>query len=127
LIIDDFNENSDYINNEVFTYNFDGGDSYYPWGSYSVNMELFKETPRHKSERPVWIFKGDSNLGKSFIASKLNELTTYETDSNEKLPNVITEDVIVLGNKYNHNLEDIKDKIFGEYELILVNFEEAQK
>lgn len=122
LIIDNFNENSDYIDNEVFTYSYDGGDSYYPWGNYSVNMELFKETPRHKSERPVWLFKGGSNLGKSFIASKLEELTTYETDSNEELPEVIVEDIIVLGNKYKFDIEDIKNRIFGDYELIFVDF-----
>jgi hypothetical protein len=122
LIIDDFDDNKDDIDNKVFSISYDGGDSYYPSGGYSVNMELFKETPRNKSERPVWVFKGESNLGKSFISSKLNELTTYETDSNEVLPNVITEDIVVLGNKYTYSLEEIKNRIFGEYELILVDF-----
>jgi hypothetical protein len=126
LIIDDFNEDADDIDNEVFGVSYDGGDGYYPCGYYNVNMDLFKETPRHKNERPVWVFKGESNLGKSFIASKLNELTTYETDLNEVLPEVITEDVIVLGNKYTYSLEEIKSRIFGEYELILVDFEAAQ-
>jgi hypothetical protein len=124
LIIDErFDDN--YIDNKVFTCSYDGGDSYYPSGFYSVNMDLFRETPRHKSQRPVWVFKGGSNLGKSFIASKLEELETYETDSSDKLPNVITQDVIVLGNKYSYSLEEIKNRIYGEYELILVNFELA--
>lgn len=125
LIIEDFKE-EEYIDNEVFTYSYNGGDSYYPGGYYSVNMDLFEVTPRHKSERPVWLFKGGSNLGKSFIVSKLEDLSVYETDSNDKLPLEITQDVIVLGNKYTYNLDEIKSRIFGEYELILVNFEAAQ-
>lgn len=124
LVIDDIgiNYQNDYIDNEVFNFSFDGGDSYYPSGYYSVNMELFKPTARYKEKRPVWIFKGDSNLGKSFIAAKLNDLTIYETDSSNELPEKITESVIVLGNKYTHRLEEIKSRIFGDYDIVLVDF-----
>jgi hypothetical protein len=87
-----------------------------------VDMELFKETIRNKNLRPVWIFKGKSNSGKSFLASKLNELDIYETDSSETLPESIFASVIVLGNKYNFSLEDVKNKIFGEVEIQLVEF-----
>lgn len=122
LSIDSFNDESDYIDNDVFTVNYDGGDSYYPGGWYKVNMDLFKESVRHKEKRPVWLFEGNSNLGKSFLASKLKDLFVYETDSNETLPESIIADVIVFGNKYPHNIADIKSRIFGEYELIFVGF-----
>ncbi|ASA22617.1 hypothetical protein [Paenibacillus donghaensis] len=113
--------NSEYINNKVFEVSYDGGDSYYPCGDYTVNMDLFTQTIRHKEKRPVWVFKGSSNRGKSFIASHLVGLTVYETDSNANIP-FITEDIVVLGNKYTHQLQDIEANIFGDYELHVVDF-----
>lgn len=110
------------ISNVVFSIDCDGGCNYYPSGGYNVNMGLFKETERAKNLRPVWIFKGKSNSGKSFLSSKLNDLEVYETDSNEELPKVITASVIVLGNKFNFKIEDIEKVIFGEYELQIVDF-----
>jgi len=109
--------------NKVFSISKYGGDNYYPSGGYSVNMELFKETVRAKNLRPVWIFKGKSNSGKSFLASKLNDLEVYETDSNEELPTSITASIIVLGNKYNYSIDDIKPKLFGEVEIQIVEFQ----
>lgn len=110
------------ISNDVFSIDEDGGCNYYPSGGYNVNMELFKETIRAKNLRPVWIFKGKSNSGKSFLASKLNDLEIYETDSNEKLPDVITASVIVVGNKYDFEIDDLKKLIFGEVEIQIVDF-----
>ena len=111
------------IDNHVFTMSSDGGDEYYPGGWYSVNMELFKETVRHKKLRPVWIFKGKSNAGKSFLASKFIELEVYETDVCDKLPNIITASVVVLGNKHKFTLEEIQSKLFGKVEVQIVNFD----
>jgi len=123
LTIEDIEPNFDGdISNNVFSVDYDGGDNYYPSGGYNVNMELFKETIRNKNLRPVWIFKGKSNSGKSFLASKLNDIDVYETDSNEALPESIIASVIVLGNKYDFNLEDVKSKIFGEVEIQVVDF-----
>ena len=123
IIIDDLEPNKEYmdINNEVFSVSYDGGDEYYPSGYYHINMELFRATKRHKRRRPVWIFMGESNSGKSFIASKTG-LNVYETDKSETLPDVITQDIIVLGNKHKFTVEDIKKRLFGEYELCVVNF-----
>ena len=108
--------------NEVFTLSYNGGDKYYPSGGYTVNMYLFEKTIRAKEKRPVWLFYGNSNLGKSFLSDKMIYLTKYETDSNKELPTTITESIIVVGNKYKFTIDDIKNRIFGEYELILVNF-----
>lgn len=124
LSIEDIEPNFDGdISNNVFSVYYDGGDDYYPSGGYIVNMELFKETVRAKNLRPVWIFKGKSNSGKSFLASKLHDLEVYETDSNEELPTYITASIVVLGNKYNHSIEDIKAKLFGEVEVQIVEFQ----
>lgn len=123
LKVDDVEPNFEgNISNDVFSIDEDGGCNYYPSGGYNVNMELFKETIRAKNLRPVWIFKGKSNSGKSFLASKLNDLEIYETDSNEKLPDVITASVIVVGNKYDFEIDDLKKLIFGEVEIQIVDF-----
>lgn len=122
LILRDVNFNTDNIDNEVFSFSYDGGDDYYPCGEYHVNMDLFKQTPRHKDKRPVWLFKGKSALGKSYLANKLSGLSIYETDSENELHNEIKEDVIVLGNKYNCSIEEIENNIFGDHELIIVDF-----
>lgn len=123
LTIEDIEPNFDGdISNKVFSVDCDGGDNYYPSGGYNVNMKLFKETIRNKTLRPVWIFKGKSNSGKSFLASKLSEIDVYETDSNETLPDSIIASVIVIGNKYDFKLDDVKSKIFGEAEIQVVEF-----
>ena len=130
LIMDDRYNNSGwydgiYIENKVFVFDENGGDEYYPNGSYSVDMDLFTRTPRTKSIRPVWIFKGESNTGKSYL-SHLTDKDVYETDSSDKLPNSITEDIIVLGNKYKFTVEQIEERIFGKHETIIVNFESVK-
>ncbi len=118
----DLNEGDyDYVDNDIFSVNYDGGDSYYPSGNYSIDMKLFKKTPRVKEHRPVWIFIGDSNMGKSFIASH-TDLSVYETDSCQTLKDVIYDDIIVLGNKYNFSIEDIKNKLVASPEICIVNF-----
>lgn len=76
-------------------------------------------------KRPVWIFKGDSGLGKSYIAGIIANSdrvkTVYETDAHEKL-DTIEADIIVVGNKYEHSFEEIESKIKGEHEIIYVDF-----
>ena len=65
LIVNDILPNFDGdVSNYVFSVTKYGDDHYYPWGGYSVNMELFNETVRAKQKRPIWIFKGQSNSGK---------------------------------------------------------------
>ena len=124
LVIDDiiYRYDCEEYSNDVFNISEYGGDSYYPCGGYSVNMELFKELPRICNLRPVWIFTGASNLGKSFLSSKLNDLEVYETDSRDMLPDIITESVVVLGNKYKYNIDDIKKRLFGDVEVRIVEF-----
>lgn len=111
-------------NCNVFNVSFDGGDEYYPCGWYDVNEDLFKKDIRYKENRPVWLFKGDSNSGKSFLSHRVSDKTVYETDSNSKLPEIMTSDIIVLGNKYNFSIKDIKNRLFGDIELIIVDFSE---
>lgn len=107
---------------EYFQWSYDGGDGYYPTGYVDVDMNYFEELPRNMKKRPVWIFKGYSGLGKTSLAIQLENEDVYDTDISSKLPECITESVVVLGNKYGHTLEDIKTRLFGNPEIILVDF-----
>lgn len=102
--------------NEAFEYNCN---------SITIKYEKFKITKRMKKYRPVWIYKGQSNLGKSYLTTILannSYLTTYETDSNPELPEVLFQDIIVIGNKYKFRIDEIETKIYGLHESILVDF-----
>lgn len=120
----DFDKNAEEINTEVFSISYDGGDKWYPSGFVSVEMDLFEETIRAPFEkRPVIIFKGDSNSLKSYLAA-LSGKEVFETDALESIENipVITADIIVIGNKYELDVEKIRPFIFGEYTLIIADF-----
>ena len=107
---------------EYFQWSYDGGDRYYPTGYVEVDMNYFEELPRNMKKRPVWIFKGYSGLGKTSLAIQLENEDVYDTDISSKLPECITESIVVLGNKYDYTLEDIKTRLFGNPEIILVDF-----
>jgi len=117
------------VENNIFSLDSNGGDYYYPGGSATVNMELFKEINRNKEKRPVWVFIGDSVAGKSYLSTIIANgdyhKSVYETDAHENIDQ-ISDDIIVIGNKYPYTLEDIKSHIIGEHEVILVDFKILQ-
>jgi hypothetical protein len=124
ILIDDIEpfDEIDEVNNHVFHCSYDGGDGYYPSGGYSVNMELFKPNGREKRNRPTYIFKGESGIGKSTLASKFNDdLVVFETDAYDNLPEIIIADVIVLGNRHKYTIDDIKQKVENT-ELVFCSF-----
>ena len=91
-----------------------------------IKYENFKKTNRLKKIRQVWIIKRQSGLGKTYLTSILSNnsnLTIYETDSNSKLADIICEDIIVVGNKYNFSIEGIEKNIYGEHESSIINFD----
>lgn len=125
IFIDIEDTDSDDIKNEVFSYSYVGFDAYYPCGGVGVDLDLFEELPRSINKRPVFVFNGASGLCKSTLASYLS-VEIFETDLMDELPDTITADVIVLGNRSGFTIEDIKSRVFGEHELILVNFEKGE-
>lgn len=70
----------------------------------------------------VYLFIGDSNIGKSYIAHSIKNVDIYETDSSINLPNVLTETIIVIGNKYIFGIDDIVNRYTGNYTFIYVEF-----
>ena len=111
---------------EAFSVSVWGEDIYYPNGSIYINAGVFKKLPRAMDKRPVYVVCGESGLGKSSVTSRLNRniYSVYETDTSEELPDYITADVIVLGNKYKHTLADVKSKLFGNPKVVTVRFTE---
>lgn len=111
------------VESNYFSYT-DWGDEYYPNAWFSVNEDLFAELPRSFKERPVWIFRGPSALGKSTLGMDLGAQgrEVYETDSSASLPDVIYADVIVLGGKYSFTIDEIKERIFETKNIIFVDF-----
>ena len=116
----------DYVDNDLLSFSKDGGDSYYPSGGYEINMALFEEIPMTNIKRPVHIFIGDSNTCKSTLAALTGKeiLETDYTGIND-LPEVITADILVVGNKFTIDVnKDIIPKIFDleNSQVIIVNF-----
>ena len=117
------------VKNNVFNYSEDGGDLYYPSGYVHVNMDLFEACERGFDQRPVWIFVGDSESGKSTLGYYLKEnKEVFETDAcNNKLPEIIWADIIVVGNKYEMFVPDILKHLPDETEPIIVNFSKLEE
>jgi hypothetical protein len=69
----------------------------------------------------VYLFNGESNIGKSYISHKTS-LCIYETDMCNTLPEKIDANIVVIGQKYNFNIYDIISSFVGNYNFILVNF-----
>lgn len=88
--------------------------------SIKINNNFFTGTSKrnninyeNKSEviRDIYLFNGDSLMGKTFIASKTS-LNVYETDLEKKIPDDIYHyDVIIIGNKYNNHYENVRCKL----------------
>ncbi|AEW47326.1 hypothetical protein BCB4_0094 [Bacillus phage B4] len=129
LMIPDMHEDEDYydLENQVFNVSYDGGDGYYPGGYYTVDESLFIAGERYSEERPVWIFCGESGLGKSFIANNLEGMEVYETDTSSTLPSEITADVVVIGNKHEFWVSQIEERLIEGSKSIIVGFEEGER
>lgn len=97
---------------EYFEVDCYGGDEYYPVGCVKVNMDFFKSTGRGYNKPVIHVFHGASNLCKSYLAHKASDCV-YETDSSKDLPDKIYNEIVVVGNKYDHDLEDIKSRCQG--------------
>ena len=90
-----------------------------------INYSLFNISRRYKEKRPVWIFKGDSGMGKTYLSSIIynnSYLQVYETDSERKIKDALYEDIIVIGNKYEVSIEEVEKRILGPHETIIVDF-----
>jgi hypothetical protein len=122
------------INNKYFYYSGNGGDSYYPRGSAGIYFANFEElAERSMKKRPVWVFLGDSGVGKSTLGLYLGRhYSVFETDSVDTLPGEIAADIIIVGNKTKALFEKygvkemIRNRVFGDPQIIWVGFEKDE-
>jgi hypothetical protein len=124
------NDPYDDISTNVFWVSHYGDDEYYPNGNVGVKMELFRELKRYPGKRPVWLLRGKSGLGKSTLAEFVgrgSNLTVYETDSATRLPDQITADIVVIGNRSSFSVEEVKSRLFGNPRVTVVNFSDGEE
>lgn len=71
----------------------------------------------------IYIFTGNSNIGKSYISHKTS-LLVYETDQSPILPDKFDNDydIIVIGNKYLFDIDSIISKISKTVNIIHCDF-----
>lgn len=123
-----------------------GDDAYYPNDSDVFNTSLFNTTARLTTinqqashvdsktkpcvkmivvqddtpPRRVYVYQGPSNIGKSYITNDL-QLRKYETDIEQKIPDdIFAYDVIVIGNKYVGQADEVFQALEKHRNLIVV-------
>lgn len=121
---------------ELFSYSSVGGDGYYPKGGVKVNVKDFLvATPRAHKRPIVWLLVGQSGCGKSFLAQYLSKnhltseihtspfnLTVYETDSSNSLPDRLMHNVVVVGNRNQFSLDEIRSRYPFSCDFVKVDF-----
>lgn len=116
------------FDNNVFHYSADDDDVYYPRGAAYAHMTVFERTGRRMEKMPLYIFHGESGLGKSTMALPFRKnKIVVETDSfeNGEMPDTIWGDIIVIGNKWkNVTMEEVIKRIplKDEINIIPVQF-----
>ncbi|MBQ2886664.1 MAG: hypothetical protein IJE43_23340 [Alphaproteobacteria bacterium] len=115
------------IHNNIFKFSNYGGDRYYPGGYVEINMDNFEQLPRAMEKRPVWIIKGASGTGKTTLASHIQGLSVFETDSVTELPETIYDDVVVLGNRSGFTVDDVKERLYGDPAIMEVSFDRKDR
>lgn len=121
----EFNDSTNHYNGNDLYIIYENDCNYYPSANIEIKFENWRWTERSKEKKPLYVFIGESGIGKSFIASNTN-LKVFESDSNVNSiyglnPNdYINYDIVVIGNK---QLDIIKDL---EYYLATVDLEIIQ-
>lgn len=124
-------ENDKIFIGDAMEISFYGGDMYYSEGYVNYNPDVFtKVSVRQFDAKPVWIFKGDSGAGKTYLTDFIvrdSNKTKLETDAYEVLPDKIIEDIVVIGNKCEYDVEDITSRIPLTFYPIIVDFTKMDK
>jgi hypothetical protein len=71
----------------------------------------------------IYIFIGESNIGKTYISQHIENVDIYETDSSSILPTKLTQNIIILGQRYIFDIDDIISKYNKNCVFIYVEFQ----
>ena len=75
-----------------------------------------------RKKRHVYIFIGNPNIGKTYVANSLG-LSVFETDHYQTLPDYIVEDIVILGKVYLYDIDlDIIPRFKGNCYFTFVEF-----
>lgn len=87
-----------------------------------LNEADYTASLRVVDKMKVFVFKGPSAIGKSYLASKFVEgFKVYETDCSDELPSNMSDyDVVVLGNKY--EFPELVELLSTTRDVVIVNF-----
>lgn len=122
------------ISNNAFLYSKYGEDSYYPEGHFVIHYENFTQLDSFKYQRQVWVFTGDKNTGKKFLANQTDSFLLYGPDdiidgmynsTTDTETSILTEDIIIVPKKT--NFRRLKHRLKGNPEMIIVNFSKTSK
>jgi hypothetical protein len=104
--------------NKFFTLH-ENNDDYYPAANIEIHFDAWIATGREKDKRQVYVFYGDSAVGKSYIAHH-TDLKVYETDAHKDLEGLdYSYDIVVVGNKYlSHNFEVLQ--VLSKYNIDII-------
>lgn len=72
--------------------------------------------------RYIYIFIGESNIGKTHISQNLEGVDIYETDSSPILPDKMISNIIILGKRYIFDIDDIISRYNKNCIFIYVEF-----
>jgi chromosomal replication initiation ATPase DnaA len=93
----------------------DGKETFNTEGDYNFVETSFEKSKETTAAKSVYILCGPSGIGKSHLASMIgNQSLIYETDARSQLADDLSMyDVIVMGNKHQFTVDEIKDRYVG--------------
>lgn len=114
-----------------YIYIYEGGDAYYPSASININYNNFIEMPRaelFKEKKVIYIFDGESGVGKSTIAMRSFD-NILETDNPGYMDRVFDfdYDCVVIGNKTGFDKSNylaLVTEFTDKYNFIEVDFKQ---
>ena len=108
---------------------YENGCSYYPAASININFSNWRSTKRGKEVKPLYVFCGESAIGKSYVG-RHSTLKVLETDYLDVCiysldpANYVDYEIVVLGNKRGVSVEDLKEYLKDiEVQVVTVTFE----
>jgi len=126
----EWKDRTEYGGNNFYTL-YEGDDDYYPSAYLEIHFENWRETKRGKEVKPLYVFHGESAIGKSYVGNH-STLNVLDTDSLEaciyglEAKEYVKYDIVVLGNKLGTSIDELKTYLAEvEVEIVSVYFSQG--